>query len=369
MLLSIIFYIFIATLGIMLAYLFRYIFLLSQAKPTQENPDHHPPVSLVVCARNELDNLKILLPQLYQQEYPDFEIIIVDDQSSDESYDYLREEKDKVKHLKVVTVEDIPPHVNGKKYGVTLGIRAAKNDIILLTDADCYPATKHWIRSMAQAYRENDQIILGYSPYQKKKGLLNKFIAFETLFTGIQYLGEAIGGNPYMGVGRNLSYRKALFLEKKGFNKHLKVTGGDDDLFINAHAYQGNTGVAIGPDALVYSYPKTSWKDYFRQKKRHLSVGKLYRKRDKRRIGLYSLARALQWISFVILILAGYELYFVFGGYLLRILVLLILFNLASKKLADKLNIWTIPLMDLLYMIYLITIGVSALFTKKIKWN
>src|SRR5690606_33778770 len=123
----------------------------------------------------------------------------------------------------------------GKKYGLTLGIKAASHEWILLTDADCRPNSRRWIRSMSRYFDEDTQFVLGFSPYRATAGLLNLFIRFETMLTAIQYFSFGWLGNPYMGVGRNLAYRKSKFLEEKGFNNFLHVTGGDDDLFVNQH--------------------------------------------------------------------------------------------------------------------------------------
>ncbi|MDN5212151.1 glycosyltransferase [Fulvivirgaceae bacterium BMA12] len=337
-------------------------------KGSQER-DQKEPVSVVICARNELENLKVLLPKLYDQEYEDYEIIVVNDRSGDGTYDFLREEEPKNSRLEVVNIESTPDHIQEKKYALILGIKKAKNDIVLLTDADCYPNSRHWIQAMANGFKANINIVLGFSQYERKKGLLNKLIRFETLYTAIQYISAALGRSAYMGVGRNLAYRKSFFLEKNGFSGFEKVIGGDDDLFVNKNSNKNNTKVAIGADALVISYPKTKWRDFYRQKKRHLSVGKLYKGRNKTGLGILSLSHILFWFSFITLAVMSREPIWLVLGLLIRTFFLLVTFVPASKKLGDRVNFWNLILLDVVYMVYYFFTGIPVLFSKKVKWS
>ena len=234
-------------------------------------------VSIVVCAHNEEENLRELLPLLLEQDHPNYEIIIVDDKSSDGSYDFLTEEKLRHPKLKLVVIDSTPDAFNSKKYALTLGIKAAKNDIVLLTDADCRPNSKSWASEMAKTFDPETQIVLGYSHYQKSGGFLGKQIDFETLITGILYISSALAFRPYMGVGRNLAYRKSFFLKNKGFYGMMELTGGDDDLFVNKYAKKKFTKVCIGSDVVLMSVPKKSWSTYYRQKLRHMAAGKHYK--------------------------------------------------------------------------------------------
>src|SRR5205809_1099854 len=148
--------------------------------------------------------------------------------------------------------------INGKKYPLSIGIKEANHEVMLLTDADCVPASEHWIQKMQEAYHDGVEIVLGYGAYHKRPGLLNKLIRFETIHSAIQYLSYALAGTPYMGVGRNLSYKKDLFLRNKGFSSINHVPSGDDDLFINKVATKKNTKIIIDPESITRSIPKTS---------------------------------------------------------------------------------------------------------------
>ncbi len=368
MLSKILFYLFIFSVVIQLYFLLSaYIRLILYKK--KETKTTVQPVSIIVCAYNELENLKKLLPKLYKQNHPAFEIIIVDDKSHDGTYEFLREESANNPLLKIATITETPDHINYKKYALLIGIKKAKNDIVLLTDADCLPASNQWASSMAGAFEKDTKIVLGYSQYEKRNGFLNAFIRYETIHTGVQYIAAALAKNPYMGVGRNLAYKKSFFLEKDGFSGFEGVMGGDDDLFINKYADRKNTEISIGKDALVYSIPKTTFKEYYHQKLRHLSVGKLYRFSSKFRLGILLFTPLLFWFSFITLAIVEKEPAWLWWGFAFRLVYLILVYIPSSKKLGDSTNILTLIFMDFFYLLYQFMIGIPALFAKKIRWR
>jgi cellulose synthase/poly-beta-1,6-N-acetylglucosamine synthase-like glycosyltransferase len=326
------------------------------------------PLSVIVCAHDEEDNLRELVPILLSQNHSAFEVIIVNDRSNDGTYDYLLTETRKNPHLKMVHVNYKPDHMNGKKYGLTLGIKAAQYDWILLTDADCRPASTEWIRQMAGGFTENASLVLGYSPYIHEPGLLNAFIRFETMLTGIQYFSFARMGLPYMGVGRNLAYRKKLFLDNKGFHGHMAVMGGDDDLFVNQHATKQNAFTVLNEKAVTYSKPKTTWAEYYQQKIRHLAVGKHYQWKHKLVLAPLSISNILLWPSVIPCLFTVYwdiALLAILARWIIQILTALQL----TKKSGERLEIRKIPVLDFIFCFYYLVAGFRALFTKRIQWK
>jgi cellulose synthase/poly-beta-1,6-N-acetylglucosamine synthase-like glycosyltransferase len=376
--LQIIIFLFLIAVGIQLVYLF--VFLIAFLRKHPEGNETEVPVSIVVCAHDEACNLKELIPQLLSQNYPLFEVIVVNDRSNDSTFDYLLEETKKDTRLRMVNVKETPERVNGKKYGITLGIKAAAYEWILLTDADCRPGSADWIRSMSRYFSNETDFVLGFSPYISKQGLLNLFIRFETLITAIQYFAFGWLKNPYMGVGRNLAYRKSFFLKEKGFNNFLHVTGGDDDLFVNMHARGSNTRLQMAPESQVYSIPKTDWKSFQEQKVRHLSVGKRYRFSHRFLLGLFGASWIITWLAALILLiwiiislgesaLSRAEIYLVVAPFVLRETLLLLLFRVVLKKASLSFALWTLPILDFIYSIYYLSTGLVALTTKKIRWR
>lgn len=329
-----------------------------------------PPVSVIVCAHDEEANLRALVPLLLSQDYPEFEVIIVEDRCNDHTYDYLLEATRLHPRLKMVRVQFLPEHITGKKYALTLGVKAATHDWVLLTDADCRPAGNQWIRSMASRMTQDKQIVLGYSPYLNFPGYLNSFIRFESLITGVQFMGSALLGKPYMGTGRNLAYRKSLFLDHKGFHGHLSVNGGDDDLFVNRHASRHNTTACVDEGSLMRSIPKENWRSFLHQKLRHLSVGRHYRLRDRMLIGIFMITWMLSWLLVIpVMVHPAAAWSFLWVGFLVREIMLVLLVHRASRTLGDPFESWKTPLLDFNYAIYYLGTGLVALASKRIRWK
>jgi cellulose synthase/poly-beta-1,6-N-acetylglucosamine synthase-like glycosyltransferase len=345
------------------------LFYIGVNKGPSNSPQPPHPVSVIVCAHDEEQNLRELIPVLLAQDHPEFEIIIVEDRCNDGTYDYLREATAQHSQLKMVRVVHKPEHISGKKFALTLGIKAAKYEWLLFTDADCRPASAQWIKSMTQNYDEQTQLVLGCSPYEKKAGWLNAFIRFESLLTVVQYVGLANLGNPYMGVGRNLAYTKSIFLKNKGFNEYLEVTGGDDDLFVNKHATKNNTRVCLGAEAVTISTPETNWSDFFHQKLRHLSVGKRYRFADKAILALFSTTWLLTWFFILPTIYFSQAILVVAALFLVRWMLIGFAFTSASRKIGGHFEAWKAPFLDFIFAFYYLVTGLRALVVKKIRWK
>ena len=223
-----------------------------------------PPLSVILCARNEADNLRKILPAILEQDYPQFEVIVINDASTDETEDVLGYMEEKYPHLYHSFTPDSARYISHKKLALTLGIKASKHDWLVFTETNCMPASNQWLKLMARNFTSQTQIVLGYSGYDRIKGWLHKRIAFDTLFQSLRYLGFALAGNPYMGIGRNMAYRKELFFKNKGFSKFLHLHYGDDDLFINEIANRTNTRVEIseaGQMTATYQDNYEAWKE------------------------------------------------------------------------------------------------------------
>ncbi|HVU54099.1 MAG TPA: glycosyltransferase [Puia sp.] len=262
--------------------------------PSEKSSSQQHPVSVIICARDEANKLLTHLPGALSQTYPStHEIIVVNHNSQDETRFLLDEFKKTFKGLHIVNLEQEAIGIPGKKYPLSMGIKEARHEIVLLTDADCMPASEFWMQKMQDGYNNGIEVVLGYSPYKKAPGFLNKIIRFDTFHTAIQYLSYALAGMPYMGVGRNLSYKKDIFFKNKGFSAINHLPGGDDDLFINKVATKDNTAIVVDPDTFTMSEPKKTFNDWFRQKTRHYSTARYYRPLHKFLLGLYSSSHVL----------------------------------------------------------------------------
>ncbi|MEO3406551.1 glycosyltransferase [Mucilaginibacter sp. CAU 1740] len=327
------------------------------------------PVSVIISARNEAQNLQQNLPAILEQNYPDFEVVVINDCSYDRSDEVLEELEKQYAHLKVVTITEHDRFKTGKKFALTLGIKASKNEYLLFTDADCSPASENWISRMMANFSTGVEIVLGYSPYTKRRGFLNAFTRFETIKTAISYLSSALVGDPYMGIGRNLAYTKTLFFSEKGFASHMHVLSGDDDLFVNQHATSNNTVIELNPETFVYTEAKTSFKAWFRQKKRHMGVGKLYKNQHRRMLSFDAISGFIFYILLILFLILRYEPVLALGLCIFRMILQLAIYNRIFKKLEAKSLYWYFPLFDIIYYMYLNVFGTIGTFLKTKQWK
>lgn len=366
--LEIIFYIFLVSSALLLLYHLTALIALGFYKYKYET--HNLSVSVVVSAHFEYANLQKLIPTLLEQKHQHFEIVIVDDKSEDGSYEYLQEMSSKHDQLKFVRIDHTPDHISDKKYALTLGIKAAQNDIILLTDADCVPASDEWITKMTAPFADDKvNIVLGASVYQRESGLVNIITRIETLYTVLSYALFALLGNPYMGVGRNLGIRKSFFMEKKGYGKYQGLLGGDDDLFVNEHAKASNTRLVMKSSASTCSRSKKTWKDYVIQKKRHMSVGKFYRLKDRMILGAIILIKIIFWLTFFTVIVTDYSINEILIAFISVLVSLLGVLFVLKRKIGESTKLWLLPILDIIYLICYLSIGLKVKFTKKVKWS
>jgi glycosyltransferase involved in cell wall biosynthesis len=367
---QIIFYAFAAITFIQLFYYLWFFSRVAFFKLKKKPRNQQHPVSVIVCARDEDENLARHLPGLLVQEYPStYEVIAVNDNSVDDSKYILQELKKTFKdRLHVVELKQEAKLINGKKYPLSIGIKEANHEVMLLTDADCVPASEHWVQKMQDAYNDNIEIVLGYGAYHKRPGLLNKLIRFETFHSAIQYLSFALAGVPYMGVGRNLSYKKALFFRQKGFSSINHIPGGDDDLFVNKAANKKNVAVVIDKDASTLSIPRKTWKSWVKQKYRHYTTAKYYKPVHKLLLGLYTFSQFFFYPLFIISILF-YDWQFaliVFGA---RFIVQAFIYFFAMKKLNEK-DLWPIFMLLDIWMFFYYIIFARSLWQKPQRsWN
>ncbi|WP_317040575.1 glycosyltransferase [Pedobacter psychrophilus] len=328
------------------------------------------PVSVIICARNEAVNLQKYLPFILEQNHPNFEVVVVNDCSYDNSEDVLKVFTEKYKHLKIVKIEEHPRFKTAKKFAATLGIKAALNEIILFTDADCKPESENWIIEMTAHYQnEKTEIVLGYSPYFKHKGLLNGLIRYETFQTALNYFSYALNGMPYMGVGRNLSYKKSLFFKNKGFASHMHIPSGDDDLFVNENSNPSNTVIEVSKESQVWSEPKLTWGSYWKQKTRHLGAGKAYKAQDKKNLTFQTGSAIGFYLFLVLCLIFKIELLVVAIVFFIRFFAQIFVYYKALKKLRNKDLIWWFIILDPFYYIYLTSINITGVFRKKTVWK
>jgi poly-beta-1,6-N-acetyl-D-glucosamine synthase len=359
---------------ILMAYYWGIFSQLAFYRKKTDHIENHP-VSVIICAKNEYTNLKKNLPLILEQDYTDFEVVLVNDCSDDDSDYLLKKFSEQYPHLNVVTIKQNVNFFTGKKFALAVGIKSAKHDLVLLTDADCIPKSRRWIFEMQKNFSDKKQIILGYSGYEKRKGFLNRMIRYDTIYTAIQYLSWSLSGMTYMGVGRNLAYNRDLFFKSKGFTSHYHIPSGDDDLFINQVAKRGNTCIEIIPESQTFSAPKLNWNDWFRQKKRHYSTGGLYKKKHKLMLGLFPLCNLLFYAMLIFLLirlvhdLSLYNIILVLSFYVLKTASQMFIFKKCMKRLDEKNLLLISPVMDFIFIILNPLIAFTNLLVQDNKWK
>lgn len=334
-------------------------------KNSKSNGKLNEAVSIIISAKNEAENLKKFLPKILNQNYLKFELVIINDGSNDDTLNVIKSFAEKYKNITIVNINESL----GKKNAITKGIEASKYEYLLFTDADCYPVSKNWISKIMQTFNNNTEIVLAYGAYEKQKTFLNKLIRFETLFIAIKYMSYSLAGIPYMGVGRNLSYKKTSFIKNGGFNSHKNILSGDDDLLVQEIANKKNTSIIIDKESYTKSIPKKTWKDYFIQKRRHLTTGVKYSFLHKFLFATDEVAKLIFYISFLLLLffkVFGFELIII---YFIRMFLLIFISCFVSNSFKEPINLFFFPIFDVLIPIIALTALISNLFNKTNTWK
>jgi glycosyltransferase involved in cell wall biosynthesis len=362
-------YFFIAIVFIQIFYYLGIFGKFAFAK-SQEITPKKLPVSVIVCAKNEEENVKKFIPLLAEQNYPDFEIVLIDDASSDETLEVFEQFEEQYENIRLVKVKNNEAFWGNKKYALTLGIKSAKKEYLLFTDADCYPTSKEWITAMTSQFTLNKTIVLGYGAHEKReRSLLNKIIRFETLLTAVQYFSWAKTGFPYMGVGRNLAYKKEEFFNVNGFIDHIQVRSGDDDLFINQAANKTNITITYAPESFTYSKPKESYKEWFAQKRRHVTTANHYKFFDKFQLSLFYTSQLFFFLLVIILLAFQFQWIAVLALVATRYTIAWIVVGFSAGKLKENdIKVW-FPVVEIVLIFTQINIFITNLFSKPVHWK
>lgn len=318
-----------------------------KAKGASPTAEEMPGVSVILCAHNEAQNLSRYLQALLTQDYPTYEVIVVDDGSQDETRNVIEGYLCRDKRLHLTFVPYGARVRSTKKLALTLAAKAAQYEYLLLTDADCVPESKDWIHEMMKGFemaqgdkgQKTKDIVLGFGAYFEEKGFVNRLVRFDTLFNGLHYMGAALCRHPYMGVGRNLAYRKSLFFESGGFTHLMGTQAGDDDLFVNHVATRKNTTAVVSRESITWSLAKTSLREWWQQKRRHVSVSPKYRLGTKIRLTLEPVTRGLFYA--MVIVVAAYYKVSVFGLaavglFLIRWIMQTAILNTSARKMGLK---------------------------------
>lgn len=329
-----------------------------KTKETQEQPS----ISIIIAARNEADNLRLLIPNLLNQEYQNFEISIGLDRCIDDSVDVLSSFNNP--DLKWIDIQEVPSDWNGKKYALSSAIEQSSGEWLVFTDADCEPFSDHWFSSLAREIDEKTNIIIGVSPYISTNSWLSKLIQFEAFMTYFLYLGLSLFKRPYMAVGRNMAIRRSFFESSNGYQPIKGIVGGDDDLFIQK-TNRSCIAVIMGKESLVFTNPKSKLKDYIHQKIRHLSVGKYYSLLDSFLLSSYHFLHMGIYLLMILYIGTKYLLPII----LIYLFIKFVSYRFVADKVGAGFNYMLLPIVDVVYAFMIPIIGIWSKFKKDIEWK
>jgi cellulose synthase/poly-beta-1,6-N-acetylglucosamine synthase-like glycosyltransferase len=366
-----------------LFYYFRYLNISLRMKSKERKgrltfQQEKLPVSVIICARDETENLRKFLPEILKQDYPDFEVIVVNDGGNEDTEILLRGMKPEYPMLRSTFVPAGTTNLSTKKLALTLGIKAAKNDWLLFTDADCIPESNQWIAKMARNFGRETGFVLGYGAYLTEKGFLNRLVTYDTLFNALQFLGFAAAGKPYMGVGRNMAYRKEIFFREKGFASTLHLRSGDDDLMVNQHAGKKNTRIETSVESITWSLAEKTFRRWYFQKERHLSVSTFYRNASKLQLLAEPLSRGIFYLSSLALLVLGLlssnwiVAVFPIALFLIKMLVLGVIMNRTSRYYGGGKYVLLLPVFDILLPLlsaFIMTFGRMGKKAVNISWK
>lgn len=350
-------------------YLYVYLAPIVRKKHDQQSPIE--PVSVIICARNEAENLLKFLPAVLEQDYPDYEVIVVNDCSEDDSDIVLGQFMQKYPRLHVSSLAQNPDpkFTHYKKFALFIGIKAAKNELLLFTDADCEPVSNNWISTIVSNFSKETDIVLGYGGYTERDSLLNKYIRYDTMMIALQYLGLALRERPYMGVGRNLAYRRSLFFKNRGFSTHMNIMSGDDDLFVHDNATKTNVAVELRSESFTQSIPLSTFKEWINQKRRHFTTAPKYDNGLKTILFIEPFTRVLFYATFIILLSQLFYWRYVLGIFATRLIVQIILFNSARKLFNEKHILLSCFIFDLFSPFINFFIYIFKGRKKQVKWK
>ncbi len=367
--LDVLFYSFVAIVCIQVIYYLILFGNFAFLKPT-EHKTKSVPVSVIICAKNEAENLNRYLPSIVNQNHPNYEVVLINDSSNDDTLKIMNHFASIHDNIKIVDVKKVEAFWGKKKYALTLGIKASKYDHLLFTDADCEVVSPYWISQMTAQFNKNSTIILGYGGYFKiKNSFINKLIRYETLLTAVQYFSYAKIRLPYMGVGRNLAYHKDEFFKTNGFINHLDIRSGDDDLFINEAATNTNTEICFSPNSMTLSQPKQTFEEWITQKRRHISTAKHYKLKHKLLLGLFYCSQLLFWLLATILLIAQFYWEFILALIIIRFIAVFITLYSSSKKLNETNLIVLTPVLELFLILSQFGIFITNLISKPKHWK
>ncbi len=242
-------------IGLAAFLVFRLKLYRAAGKPQQgiTNPPTADAITVVICCHNEGDYLETNLPKIMEQRGIKFEVVVVDDCSNDSTHDVLKRFENRYPNIRHTFVPKTARYVSHTKLAISLGVKAARNNWVVLTRPSCIPVTDLWLKTLASRFNDHTDIVIGYANYADNGTLPARRAIFERLqYNLLWFLSaqkRAIGGD-----GANLAFRRAAFLDVDGYADSLDRLFGEDDLLVNAISLDGNATICNARTATVREF-------------------------------------------------------------------------------------------------------------------
>ena len=327
-------------------------------------------ISVIIAASDNEEQLTKHLPSILTQDYPDYEVIVVDDNSQDDTKELLKRLGKQYPHLYSTFTSDSIRYISHKKLALTLGIKAAKKEWVLFTDPDCYPTSNLWLARMARHFTDDTDVVIGYSNYERKPGFANLCYTFDTLLQQLRMLGATLLGRGYMGIGRNMAYRRELFFRYKGYSRHLDLQRGEDDLFINEHVPAHRITAEVSAEATVRCTSANTYTWKVDKLSRLFIRGKL-QGTTPHLLGIDTLSRILFYIGVIAGIVYGivHQQWITVGvcagAWLVRYACMLFVFHTTARDLGERKYNVSLPLFDLIQPVWELYFRLRLMFGSK----
>jgi len=302
--------------------------------------EDQPPVSIIICARDKGEVLAKNLPALFDQKYPEFQIVVVNDASSDETEDILQQFEHRPNFYHTFVPKGVRS-ISARKMAMTLGLKAAVYDYVLFMDVAGIPESDVWIATMMRNFDWRGSVVLGFASFKDKKGFRNQLVAYDNLFSTMQWMGLALSGKPYRATSVNLAFKKELFFKNNGFASNLSLRSGDDDLLIGEIATRNNVKIEVSTDSKVEIETRSPWYDWKEKTFSLFPTARQYKFGIKLLLWLENLTRSLCYLLFLYLIvmcwLSGSYAWFLVSAllFLTRYAVQLVVVNKSASQLKE----------------------------------
>jgi len=366
---NIIFYVFIAVVVLQLVYYLGVFGKFAFAKPQQVTAKRLS-VSVIVCAKNDAERVKELVPVLAAQNYPDFELVLIDNASSDDTLDIFEAFEKQYRNIRLVKVENNEAFWGNKKYALTLGMKAAGKDYLLFTDANCYPTAPDWITHMASQFTMSKTIVLGYSAYEKVKGsFLNKIIRFDAVHGATQRFAWAALGRPFTADGRNLAYKKDEFFKRNGYINHMNIRTGEDALFVNDAATKKNTTLCYTPESFTYTKARKTFKSWAKDKRKAAFTASFFKPFDRIQLKTFIFLQAAFFILLIVLLVLQFNWMYIAPAVMVRYMAGWVTMAQSAKRLNEKDAAYWYPVMEIILIFTQLYVYIANFTSKPVHWK